>query len=363
MKRKISNLLLTPGPVPIPDEVWDAIMQPVFYHRNSEFEVVMEELFQGLQYLFLTEGLVFGMAGTGTTGMEALIYSLFHGGEKIAVANLGKFSNRWRDFAGVHGIEAVGTDTPWGKTVTVQEIVELLDKNKPVKGLILTHCETATGVMTDIEAIVSAVKDIFPNILVIVDGISSIGAMPFYFEGWRIDAAVVGSQKSLRNPAGTVYIALSDAAQQCLKPANAADCMNLRNYAENMKKRSYPYSPPLNLFFGVNASLKLIRAQSLPLLWNQTHRNANVFRKMIVESGWEIFGEAQADSLTVFTSSIHDVERVKAGLYKKGITMSGGQDSLKGKILRAAHYNPLSINILEQIKTIISEETYVLKRT
>ncbi len=351
--QQTASLLLTPGPVPVPDWVWEAISQPVMYHRNQAFEYVMHSLQTGLQYLFQTNQLTCGMSGTGTTGMEALLYSLFRKKEKVMFTNFGKFSERWVKYAQVSGIHTLSLDAEWGKTISVQNIMETLEKNPETKGLVLTHCETSSGVLLDIEEISLNVKKRFPEILIVVDGISAIGASPFYFDNWQIDAAAVASQKSLQNPAGTVYFALSEPALDRLMPTHAADCMNLRNYTESVKKLSFPYSPPVNLFYGVNASLAHIRQRTLPVLWNEVHTNAKVFRTAIKKAGWEVFGESPSDTLTAITSVSGSVQDTKKRLYDSGIIVSGGQDRLKGKILRIAHYNPILPDDLSKITEIL----------
>lgn len=349
-----NSLLLTPGPVPVPEEIWKAISRPVIYHRNQEFEQVMLSLQSGLQYLFQTTSITCGMIGSGTTGMEALLYSLFRKNDKVVFTNFGKFSERWVDYAQLSGLHTLSINAEWGNTIPVQAVIQCLEENPDTTGLVLTHCETSSGVLLDIEEIALNVKKRFPGVLIVVDGISSVGATPFYFDEWQADAAVVASQKSLRNPAGTVYFALSEPALDRLRPTHSADCMNLMNYTESAKKRSFPYSPPVNLFYGVIASLESVRQKTLPFIWNEVHANAKHFRTEIKTAGWTTFGESPSDTLTAITSATHSVPETKKRLYDSGFVVSGGQDRLKGKILRIAHYNPIFAEDLEKIRAILS---------
>ena len=349
MNTKQPFLLLTPGPVPVPDEIWAAIAQPVIYHRNKEFESIFDDLQKGLQYLFQTQSLTFGMIGSGTTGTEALIYSLFRKKEKVLFTDFGKFSERWGEYAALIGLETVKIVAEWGKTISATQILSEIERQGDIKGLVLTHCETSTGVLLDVEEIAFAVKQVFPEILIVVDGISSIGATPFYFDDWQIDAAVVASQKALHNPAGTAYFALSTSAQAALQPTSRADYMNLWNYAESAKQLSFPYSPPVNLFYGVIAALDSIQRQSLPFIWNEVHENARTFRNLLPALSYTPFGESPSDTLTAFTSEKHALPEIKKALYQENIVVSGGQDQLKGKILRIAHYNSIEPEDLERI--------------
>lgn len=343
--------LLTPGPVPIPFFVQQALSKPVMYHRNTEFEELMQQLKTGLAYLFQTNATVLGMIGSGTSGVEALLYSVLQRGDTLLVANLGKFSNRWAEYGKMQEWEVIEIKAEWGKTIATEKYVRMLAENPKTKALLLTHCETSTGVFSDIEEIAFAVKSAFPEILILVDSVSSIGAIPFYFDAWKIDGAVVAAQKALLNPTGTVYFALSELATQQLRPSNAADFFNLWNYWQSAKKNSYPYSPPVSLFYGVIAALQYIQSETLPKRWNEIHHNAQSFRKFAKEKDWEIFGEQPADCLTALYHPTKNASLIKQQLYENKVVVSGGQDELKGKIIRIAHYLPIgddTMKVLEQ---------------
>lgn len=342
--------LLTPGPVSIPIFVQNALNKPVIYHRNAEFEEIMQALKQGLHYLFQTNATVMGMIGSGTSGVETLLYSLLRKGDTLAVANLGKFSGRWADYGKMQGWDVVEIKAEWGKTLSKESYLQILSKKPNTKALLLTHCETSTGAFSDIEEIAFAVKEVFPEILILVDGVSSIGAIPFYFDAWKIDGAVVAAQKALLNPTGTVYFALSAAATQQLQPSNAADFFNLWNYWQSAQRNSYPYSPPVNLFYGVIAALQYIQQETLPKRWNETHHHAQVFRKFAEKKGWKIFGEQPADCLTALYHETQNASLIKQQLYENKVVVSGGQDELKGKIIRIAHYLPISMVVMQVLE-------------
>lgn len=342
--------LLTPGPVPIPTFVQQAIAQPVIYHRNADFEAIMSDLQKGLRYLFQTKGEVLAMIGSGTTGVEALLYSLLQKGDALAVANLGKFSSRWEEYGKMQGYEVHSINAKWGDVPSIEQYLEFLAQNPHTKALLLTHCETSTGTFSDIEEIAFAVKAQFPNVLILVDGISSIGAIPFYMDAWQIDGAVVAAQKALMNQTGTVYFALSEAAIAKLHPSDASDFFNLWNYLQYSRKNSYPYSPPISQFYGVIAALNWIQQETLPTRWNAVHQEAKLFRAFAQALGWNIFGTNPADCVTALSHDTKDSTSIKKELAKNQVIVSGGQDELKGKIIRIAHYFPLSQEAKEILK-------------
>lgn len=344
--------LLTPGPVPIPDFVQRALCQPPVYHHTADFEAFMEELESGLRYFFQTQGTVLGMIGSGTYGMEALMYSLLERGDRVIVQSIGKFSQRWADYADLLGMDTVRLEKSWGQGTETQEYLDLLAQNPQTKAVILTHCETSTGIFTDVEQIAFHVKRIFPDVWVLVDAISTGGALPFYMDEWGIDGVVVGAQKALMNPTGTVYLALSEQAVVALKPSDKSDVLNLWNYHQAMQKHRFPYSPPISQFYGVLAALQHIRHQSLPGVWNELHQNARTFRNWLQKQGFELWAEPAADCMTAFCKKGVDLVALQRQLAERGVIVSEGQDQLKGQILRVAHYQPIekeAIKIFEEI--------------
>lgn len=337
--------LLTPGPVPVPAFIQEAINQPVIYHRSKAFERFFAEMRQGLQYLFQTQYETLAMIGSGTYGMEALIYSLFQKGDKVAVVSMGKFSQRWVEYANNQSLTTIEIQTEWGKSPTVADCLQVIDAH--TQALILTHCETSTGALCAVEEIAFAVKQAYPQLLILVDGISSIGALPFYMDNWLVDGAVVASQKALRNPTGTVYFALSPAAISHLTPTVAADGFHLGNYLQSARQNSYPYSPPISLFYGVARSLLDIQTSTLPVIWNEVHHRSQFFKQKIQAKGGIIMGEKPADALTAFYFPDKDCQVLKQSWAAEGVIVSGGQDSWKGKILRVAHYQAWEAQVWE----------------
>lgn len=344
--------LLTPGPVPIPEFVQRALCKPVIYHHTADFEAVMAELEAGLRYFFQTKGTVLGLIGSGTYGMEALMYSLLGKGDKVVVQSIGKFSQRWADYADLLGLGTLRLEKTWGQGTETTEYLEFLERHPQTKALILTHCETSTGVFTDVEQIAFQVKRHFPDVWVLVDSISTAGALPFYMDAWALDAAVVGAQKSLMNPTGTVYLALSERAAAALRPTDKSDALNLWNYHQAMQKHRFPYSPPVSQFYGTIAALQHIQHQSLPKIWNEVHQNARTFRNWLQKQGFELWAEPAADCMTAFRKQGRDLAALQRQLAERGVIVSEGQDHLKGEILRVAHYQPIeeeAIKIFEEI--------------
>jgi aspartate aminotransferase-like enzyme len=330
--------LMTPGPVPVPDFVLQAIQKPVIHHRSEDFATLFASVRAGLQYLFQTESATGTVIGSGTYGVEMAMYSLFRPQEKVLVLNMGKFSERWVDYGKLIGLEVRELKADWGEGISVPQVVEAVKQYPELKGIVITHSETSTGVAVDLEELAFAVKGIRPDILLVVDAITSVGAMPFYFDAWQVDCALTASQKCLLNPAGIAAYALSPLAIRALRPSHTADFRNLFYYGQKAAVNSYPYTAPVQLLYGIEAALDHIRKRGLPAIWNQVHHCAQAFRKGLTELKGSVFADPPSESLTAFSLPARNMAEVQQQLQQKGFYLAGGQGALKGKILRVSHF-------------------------
>ena len=352
--------LLTPGPVPVPEFVLKAISQPVIHHRTKAFEQFYQKFLTKLRYLFQAESpnsRVGTMIGSGTYGVEAAIYSLFNQGESVLVIDNGKFSERWAVFSRKLGLNTIILKKDWGESPEVREVLEQLTKHPSIAGIILTHSETSTGALLDLEEIAFTVKKDFPETLIVVDGITSIGAIPFYFDQWQIDAAITASQKALMNPTGTIAFALSELALKKLRnKEDGADSRNLANYIKSAEKFSYPFTAPVQLLYGMDAALDYICEKGLPAIWNQTHHSSMIFRKGLLTLGGKLLSKNPSDSLTAFHFPEKDNEQIRQKLIEQHqIQLAGGQGEYKGKIMRVSHMGMADSEIMEKVISRIKE--------
>ena len=329
--------LLTPGPVPLPPFVQKALIAPIIPHRSGEFEAFYETFLEGLRYLFQTTHSVCSMASSGTGGVEAAMYSLFKPGERVMVLDNGKFSGRWAAYGKALGLELIHLEKPWGEIASPAELLKAVMEAKQVRGIVLTHCETSTGACLDLEEISFMLKRQFPELLIVVDGIASIGAMPFYLDAWQIDCAIVASQKALMNPAGLVCFGMSEGSVASLRATTAGDYRNLYNYVQWTEKRNYPFTPPFSLLSGLKATLSHLQHMTLPTMWNQVHQSAQFFRQKITEMGGNSFTPHLSASMTAFQFPDTSAESIRLQLEARGFLLSGGQQELKGRILRISH--------------------------
>lgn len=343
-------LILTPGPVAVPDFVLGAVSRPVLPHRSAEFEAFYGNVLNRLRYLFQTEQSVCTLPGSGSHAVEMAMNNLFRPGETICVADMGKFSGRWADYGQTSGMEVIRWKVDWGTSVQVSQLEKLLEKASSLDGIVLTHCETSTAALIDLEEIALWMKQRFPECLVVVDAITSVGVLPFYMDEWGIDAAIVTGQKALMNPAGLSAIALSELARSRLAPHDPQNAFNLAAYVEQAERNSVPFTPPVQLLYGLDAALKYVQEQSLPILWNHSHQLGRFFRKNLNEMGAKIFSELPSDSLTAFSFPNQSHSHLQQQLLADhGIWLSGGQGKLKDHILRCSHMGMVQQGHLEKV--------------
>lgn len=342
--------LLTPGPVPVPDFVMEAISQAVMPHRTTAFEAFYSHMLERLKYLFLTEQHVCTMMGSGTYGVESAMYSLFQPADEVLVVEMGKFSERWADYGELLRLKISRLTKEWGQSPSVDEIVEAGKACMDLRGVILTHSETSTGAMIDLEEIALAVREDFPDALILVDAITSVGSMPFYMDDWDIDCTVVASQKALMNPAGLVAFAISERASNRMQAHHKADFRHLGNYLSWAARHNYPFTPPVQLLYGIDAALQYIESETLPVMWNRSHQSAQTFRRGLKKLGGRLFADMPSESLSAFSFPDQDMIALKKQLeVDHGIQISGGQGELKGKIGRISHMGMADAEVMEKV--------------
>lgn len=343
LKKKIAEMntpiILTPGPVRVPDFVLDAIRKPPVHHRSSAFQ----DLFQGLQaqfqYLFQTESRVLLLGGSGTFAVELAMKGVFREGERVLVLNFGKFGDRWAKFGRMLGLKVEELSAPWGESPDLEAFSAALSQHSDWAGIVFTHCDTSTGAAIDLEEMCFRAREQFPELILLADTISTVGVTPLYVDAWGLDVAAVSSPKALMNPAGTVFLSVSERAEAKLEPDTGDDYFSLSRYVEAAKESMYPVTPPTQLFYGIEAALAQIQKNGLPACWNRSHQLSQQFKAAVPTFGGELFGVSNGDAMTAFSLPGKPAAEVLETLRLDfGIEIAGGQSGWKGKLLRVAHF-------------------------
>ncbi len=330
--------LFTPGPTPVPEETLLELARPVTYHRSPEAKAVLAELTEDLKYVFQTSQPVYTLTSSGTGGMEAAVSNVLAPGEKAILCTAGRWGERWRNILTAFAARVVPVEVPYGKVVTPEMLAEALAAHPDARAVFATLSETSTGVGHDIAAFGALVAK--TDALLVVDGISGLGAMECRVDAWNIDVCVTGSQKALMLPPGLAFVSVSPKAWKKIEATPVRSFyFDLRRYRKSLADNDTPFTPANTLIRAQRASLKRIRAEGLENVWARHARIATACRAAVRAMGLELFAERPNNALTVITvpagldgsGTLKKLEKVH------GYKLADGQDSLKGKIWRLAH--------------------------
>ncbi len=335
----MKSRLFTPGPTPVPEETLLDLARPVFFHRSPQFRQILAEVVEDLQAIFCTRNPVLPLTASGTGGMEAAISSTIPPGGKVICLISGRWGERWRNIAKAFGCDVISVTVPYGQPIQPAQLEDALSRHPDAVAVCATLCETATGVRNDIEAFGKLVART-PAVL-IVDAISALGAIECRTDAWNIDLCVTGSQKALMLPPGLAFVSVSDKGWQTIErnTTGRSFYFDLRKYRDKIKDSETPFTPANTLIRALRTSLKRIRAEGVENVWARHRRVATAARAAMEAMGLELFAAQPSDSLTVVkVPEGIDGQALLGKLEKQyGLRLAGGQDTLKGKIIRLGH--------------------------
>jgi len=332
--------LLAPGPTPVPHEALLAMAAPVLHHRTPQFAEVFRKVAAGSKVLFGTRQPVLPLASSGTGAMEAAVTNTLSAGDRVLVVSGGKFGERWAEIARAHGLEAIEIAVEWGAAVDPGQVAEALRRHRGVRAVLMQHSETSTTALHPLEAIAALTRD--TDVLLIVDGITSVGVIETRMDEVGIDVLVTGSQKAIMLPPGLALIALSDkawaAADRSTLPRYYFDLAKARaSFAED----STAYTPAISFIVGLEAVYRLIEEQGgWPAVYRRHRILAEATRRGVEAMGLRLLAPS---SPSPAATGVWVPEGVDGGALTKylrdvmGVTVAGGQGKLKGKILRLGH--------------------------
>jgi aspartate aminotransferase-like enzyme len=330
--------LFTPGPVDISDEARDALARPVLHHRSDSFREILAGLIENLQKAFDTHDDVAVMTSSGTGGMEAVVANLLSPGDVALVPVTGKFSARWAEICAAFDVDVERIDLKPGQSPAPDEITDSLRRHPGIQTVLLTHCETSTGSLTDVEAVAEAVGGLERsqgrNILTCADCTSSLCVDEFRKDAWHIDCAVAVSQKGLLAPPGLAFVCLSDRALgRMARSVLPRYYFDLRKYYEGGSEA--PFTPAVSLVRAAKDSLDRIIGIGLKRVWKACRSSAAAVTLVMEAAGFRPVATARSGSVTAFWMDDMDPEALSGILRTKhGIMVAAGQEELKGRILR-----------------------------
>jgi aspartate aminotransferase-like enzyme len=335
----VKQYLMTAGPTPVPPAVSQAMATPMLYHRAPAFVEIYERVIGKLPGVFQTSNDVLTFAASGSGGMDSAAANLVRPGTPVLACAAGKFGERWIELCDAYGGETVRYEPGWGERLDPNEIDRLLSENEGIEVVFATLSETSTGVVHDVAAIAEVAKR--HGVILAVDAVSGLGAAELRQDDWGIDVVIAGSQKALMCPPGLGFASVSQRAlDYAAEQPQGRYYFDWNKTAKSQRKGDSPFTPAVSLFLGLDVALDMIEQEGIENVFARHALLARATRAGAAAIGLELFGDPDERANVVTAVALPDSidgGKVPGALRKLGITANGGQNQLKGKIIRIAH--------------------------
>lgn len=334
------NIMLTPGPTPLPPQVLEAMSRPLIHHRTEEFGRIFSGVIEDMKWVYRTKGTVLMMTTSGTGAMESAVTNLLSPGDVSIVCTTGAFGDRFVSIHKAFGLNPIVVPFEWGRAVEPEVLRKALKAAPGAKAVFLQHTDTSTGIVNDLKTLAKIVHD-ESDALVVIDSVSGLACEPLETDAWGLDAVVSGSQKGLMNAPGLGFAALGERAWKAVETARLPRFnFDYRLMKKSLADRETPWTPAISVVVGQAAALKLLRAEGMEAVWKRHDElAAHARRELAAKLGLPFYAKNPANILTgVMLPEGIDGNKLLADILKEeGISIAGGQLHLKGKIVRMAH--------------------------
>jgi aspartate aminotransferase-like enzyme len=314
----------------------------MIHHRSPAFADIIGRVTDGLKKLFETKNDIYCLTSSGTGALEAMTVNMLSPGDRVLVVSIGVFGERFATIAKTYGADVTTVDFEWGTAADADAVARALEADPAYKAVCVTHNETSTGITNDLEAIASAVRRVRPDILLLVDAISSLGSLRCSIDAWGLDVVATGSQKGWMVPPGLAMVSIGErgwkAQEQATMPRFYFDFAKAKDF---LAKGQTPWTPAISLFFALDVALQQLVAEGIDGIVQRHQRIADLCRDGVRALGLELLADERHASNTVTAVKVPEgVEWAK--LYKLlqddyDTLIEGGQGPLAGKIFRIGH--------------------------
>lgn len=335
------NLRL-PGPTPCRQEVLSALAHPMMDHRGPEMRKFLEGLNDKMRRYLQTSYDVLWLTVSGTGGLEAAVCNLLSAGDRVLGLSAGVFGERFCQIAEAYGADVTRLEVEWGRALEPDSLRQALRAAGSLDAVLLTQNETSTGVTHPIEELCRVVSEERPEALLLVDAVSSLGAMPLPMDELGIDVVITGSQKAWGVPPGMSMLFLSPQSWEAMEKASMPRFyFDLRRYRDAQAKGSFPFTPVLPVVFALDVALDFMLAETAAAVHARHRAVAERAREGLVSLGLELFADERFRSPTVTAFELPrgiDESALDELLRSKYETVfARGQQRLRGEILRLGH--------------------------
>jgi aspartate aminotransferase-like enzyme len=351
--------LRVPGPTPLPAEVREAQAAPMIDHRGTEFGEMLREISAGVAKLIGTSGDVLLLTGSGSGALEAAVVNTLSPGDRVLAVTIGSFGDRFAKIATAFGAQVERFEVPWGEAADPATLAAQLAANPPYRAVLLTHNETSTGVTNPLRELVAEVRIAPGDPLVLVDGISGLGAMPFEMDAWRIDLVVSASQKAWMGSPGIAIAAMSERAWAANATARMPraywDLAEARKWAE---KGQTPWTPAVSVLFGLRVGVRRLMAEGKEQTWARHAAISAAVQAGLEALGLRLVAAPRDRSSTVTAAWLPEGLEwapFNAAMRARGLVVAGGQGAWAGRILRFGHMGVVGIDEMCEAVRIMGE--------
>lgn len=356
------NPVFIPGPTNIPDRLRAAMQVQTRDHRAPDFVKTFAPVLEETKKVFgTTAGSIITFPASGTGGWEAAVCNTLSAGDKVLVARYGMFSHRWIDLCERHGLDVHIIECPWGSGAPADQFEAALkaDTDHKIKAVLVTHNETATGVKSDIAAVRGAMDNATHPAMLFVDCVSSLGSMPFEMDGWGVDIAVSGSQKGFMLMTGMAILGVSPKALAAMETATLPRTFfDFRDMMKANASGGFPYTPPLQLIYGMRESLNMLFEEGLDNVYARHHRLAEGVRRAVDAWGLKLVAQSPdlySDTVSaIYVPEGFDSNALTDHAFEQyGVSFGVGLGEMNGKAFRIGHLGSLTdVMVLSGIATI-----------
>jgi aspartate aminotransferase-like enzyme len=338
----VNQNLRIPGPTPCPPETLAELSRQMINHRGPEFAEMQDRIMKRLKTFFRTDNEVYVLSASGTGAMEAALVNVLSPGDPVLCVSIGEFGERFAEIAAAFGAEVTKLDFEPGTAADPAVVADALKNDPSLIAVVVTHNETSTGVTNDIASIARAVRAVRPDVLVIVDAISSLGCLPFATDTWGVDVATTASQKGFMIPPGLAFITLSPRAWEAYGRSKM-----VKYYFDVGKAKSYaargqtPFTPAVSLYYGLDLALDMMEKEGLEQITSRHAAIGEYTRGLVKDLGLKLLARPSdvSNSVTsVLVPAGVDAAALLSLLNKEYDTvLASGQGKLTGKIFRIGH--------------------------
>ncbi|MET0772255.1 MAG: alanine--glyoxylate aminotransferase family protein [Candidatus Limnocylindrales bacterium] len=353
--------LRIPGPTSLPESVRIAGSRQMVNHRGPEFRALLGRITAGLQRGFRTDDDIILLTASGTGALEAMVVNFLSPGDPVLCISIGEFGERFAAIATAFGVDVTRYATEPGRAADPAEVGERLramaDAGRPAAAVLVTHNETSTGVTNPIAEIAAVIRSTAPDALILVDGISGLGAIPFETDAWGLDVVATGSQKSWMSPPGLAMVSVSDRAWQASETARLPRFyLDLRAARESARSGETPFTPAVGICFALDAALELIEAEGYEAVFARHAAVGAATRAGLSAMGFRLFADPAHASDTVTSALVPegaDWPAFSKELRSRGLVIAGAQGKLAGRVFRVGHLGDVHVeDIVRALETI-----------